>query len=188
MDFGLNPSAALGQLDMRGRLLVMGEATSDGMGVLRFIRTILRPLLANKFPGCPILVIGDPAGRSRVQTDERTVYEILKQEGLPAIPAHTNSLIARIGAVDQFLNRQIDGGAGFLIDPSCLHLISALRGKYRYKAKKSGEMDDEPEKNMASHLSDALQYLAMHADAQQHGGRMGTQVLEVEDVSLGAWT
>ncbi len=152
MDFGLNPSAALGQLDMRGRLLVMGEATSDGMGVLRFIRTILRPLLANKFPGCPILVIGDPAGRSRVQTDERTVYEILKQEGLPAIPAHTNSLIARIGAVDQFLNRQIDGGAGFLIDPSCLHLISALRGKYRYKAKKSGEMDDEPEKNMASHL------------------------------------
>lgn len=188
MDFGLNPSAALGQLDMRGRLLVMGEATSDGMGVLRFIRTILRPLLANKFPGCPILVIGDPAGRSRVQTDERTVYEILKQEGLPAIPAHTNSLIARIGAVDQFLNRQIDGGAGFLIDPSCLHLISALRGKYRYKAKKSGEMDDEPEKNMASHLSDALQYLAMHADAQQHGGRMGTQVLPVEDVSLGAWT
>lgn len=35
---------------------------------------------------------------------------------------------------------------------------------------------------------DALQYLAMHADAQQHGGRMGTQVLPVEDVSLGAWT
>lgn len=35
---------------------------------------------------------------------------------------------------------------------------------------------------------DALQYLAMHADAQQHGGRMGTQVLPVEEVSLGAWT
>jgi len=152
MDFGLNPSAVIGQLDMQGRLLVMGEATSDGMGVLRFIRTILKPLLAQNFPGAPILVIGDPAGRSRVQTDEKTVYDILKTEGFTAIPASTNSLVARIGAVDQFLNRQVDGGAGFLVDNKCLHIIGGLRGKYRYKAKKSGEMDDEPEKNMASHI------------------------------------
>jgi hypothetical protein len=152
MDFGLNPSAVIGQLDMQGRLLVMGEATSDGMGVLRFVRTILKPLLAQNFPGAPILVIGDPAGRSRVQTDEKTVYDILKAEGFTAISAHTNSLIARIGAVDQFLNRQVDGGAGFLVDNKCLNLIGGLRGKYRYKAKKTGEMDDEPEKNMASHI------------------------------------
>lgn len=188
MDFGLNPSAAIGQLDLQGRMLVLAEATSDGMGVLRFIRTILKPLLAERFAGAPVLVIGDPAGRSRVQTDEKTVYDILKTEGFTAISASTNSLIARIGAVDQFLNRQVDGGAGFLIDPTCHLLIGALRGKYRYKAKKTGEMDDEPEKNMASHLADSLQYLALHMDGQQSGGRMGSQVLAVERVSMGAWT
>jgi hypothetical protein len=35
---------------------------------------------------------------------------------------------------------------------------------------------------------DALQYLSLHADGQQSGGRMGAQVLEVERVSIGAWT
>lgn len=188
MDFGLNPSAVIGQLDARGRLLVMAEATSDGMGVLRFIRTILRPLLVQRFPGAPIMVIGDPAGRSRVQTDERTVYDILKQEGLPARAAQTNSLVARIGAVDQFLNRQIDGGAGFLIDSGCLHTIGALRGKYRYKAKKTGETEDEPEKNMASHIADALQYLAMHADGQQSGAYTRHVYQEPERVNMAAWT
>ena len=187
MDFGLNPSASVTQLDMRGRLLILAEATSDGMGVLRFIRTILRPLLAQQFPGAPVLIVGDTAGVQRVQTDEQTVYGILAQEGFKAIPAYTNSLIARIGAVDQFLNRQIDGSAGFLIDPSCLGLISGLRGKYRYKLRKDGDMEDEPEKNAASHLQDSLQYASMHADAQQSGKFMSKR-REVRVASLQGWT
>ena len=35
---------------------------------------------------------------------------------------------------------------------------------------------------------DALQYLALHADGQQNGGRMGNMVMEVERVNIGAWT
>lgn len=188
MDFGLNPSAVIGQLDAMGRLLVYRSLTADGMGLLRFLRTLLKPELAQTFPGAPILVIGDPAGTSRSQTDEKTVYDILSQEGLMAKPAYTNSIVARITAVEQFLNRQIDTGAGFLVDPQCRPLINALRGKYRYKLRKNGEMDDEPDKNDASHIADALQYLCLHADAQQ-GGKFATRKAHtVEASSMSGWT
>ena len=189
MDFGLNPSAIIGQLDVRGRLLLYAEATSSGMGVLRFLRTVLKPLLVDRFSGAPVMVIGDPSGVSRVQTDEKTVYNMLKDEGFKAVPAYTNAIIARVGAVDQFLNRQIDGGAGFLIDPSCAVSIAGLRGRYRYKIKKDGVTEDEPDKSGPwSHLMDALQYLCLHADAQQSGKYMDTVRRTVEITSMKAWT
>lgn len=188
MDFGLTPSAVCMQLDARGRLMVLAEATSEGMGVLRFTRTKLKPLLTDKFPGCPVLVVGDPAGTQRAQTDEKTIYEILKAENLKAIPAHTNSIVARVHAVETFLNRQVDGSAGFLVDPSCKDLIRALRGRYRYKLKKDGEMEDTPEKNEASHIADALQYGCLHADAQNGGLLMGPKRRAVQRVSAAGWT
>ena len=170
MDFGLNPSAVIGQLDMRGRLLIFSAISSDGMGLVRFIDTVLKPHLAMKFPGAPMLVVGDPAGRQRVQTDESTVYDILKMKGFKAIPAMTNSIVARVAAVDGYLVRQIDGGAGVLLDPEdCMPLVKAWGGRYRYKVKKDGETDDTPEKNEASHIADASQYLCLHAEAQQGG-------------------
>jgi len=188
MDFALNPSAVIGQLDMKGRLLLYSALTSDGMGVVRFIDTILKPHLANKFPGAPVLVVGDPAGRQRVQTDEKTVYDILKMKGFKAFPAATNSILARIAAVDTFLNRQIDGGPGVLIDPlDCACLVRGFSGRYRYKRKKDGEMEDAPEKNDASHVHDGCQYLCMHADAEQ-GGRLTRKRRDIKVVSAKGWT
>lgn len=188
MDFGLNPSATLAQLDAMGRLLVYRSLTADGMGLLRFVRNVLKPELAQTFPGAPVLVIGDPAGTARAQTDERTVYDVLKQEGIRAQAASTNSIVARITAVEQFLNRQVDSGAGLLIDPQCRPLINALRGGYRYKLKTNGEYEDSPEKNIHSHIADSFQYLCLHADAQQ-GGRLGNRKAHViEEASMAAWT
>lgn len=188
MDFGLNPSAVFGQHDMLGRAVIYAEATSDGMGITRFIQTLLKPILAEKFPGAPILIAGDPAGTQRVQTDEKTVYEILRAEGFKAVPASTNSIVARVAAVETYLGRQIDSGAGFLIDPSCRGLINALRGNYRYKVKLNGELEDKPEKNAASHLADALQYLMLHIDAQNGGRGYLRGRREIHRVSAVGWT
>lgn len=58
-DFGLTPACTISQVDPSGRLLTFAELTSDGMGELRFIREKLKPLLASKFPGMTVLVIGD---------------------------------------------------------------------------------------------------------------------------------
>lgn len=188
MDFGLNPSVTISQIDVQGRLLTFAAATSDGMGTLRFIQTVLKPLLANRFPGIPCIVIGDPAGQQRAQTDERSVFDILKQEGFKVIPARTNSIVARIAAVDGFLSRQIDGGAAHLIDPSAKLLINALRGGYRYKKKKSGEYEESPEKNSYSHIADAHQYACLHADTNLRGDLWESKRREVKKINAVGWT
>jgi hypothetical protein len=171
MDFGLNPSVTINQLDFQGRLLTFHAETSDGMGILRFCQTRLKPLLAERFPGLPVLVVGDPTGNTRVQTDERTCYEVLKDQGFKAIGAKTNSIVARIAAVEGFLSGQVDAGPRHLIDGTHARvLVNALRGGYRYKTKKSGENETSPEKNGYSHVADAHQYACLHA----HGGIFGT--------------
>lgn len=164
MDFGLNPSISVNQLDFKGRLLTFHAETADGMGLVRFCQTRLRPLMAERFPGLPAIVVGDPAGVSRAQTDERTCFDILKNEGFRALPAKTNAITARIAAVETFFSRQIDGGPGRLIDGvNARVLVNAYRGGYRYKLKKSGDHETTPEKNGYSHPADADQYACLHA-------------------------
>jgi hypothetical protein len=87
------------------------------MGVQRFVRTMLKPLLYERFSGCQVLIVVDPAGVQRAQTDERSAVDIIKAEGLRVIPAKTNKVSARINAVDDFLMRQVDGDSAFLLDP-----------------------------------------------------------------------
>jgi hypothetical protein len=189
MDFGLNPSAVIGQVDMFGRLIIFAALTSNGMGLTRFLQSILRPFLSEHFPGLPVVVVGDPAGVTRAQTDERSCYDILKKEGFKALPARSNSPVARIAAVDTYLMRQVDGKPGFLIDPKHGHpLVKALAGGYRYKLKKTGELEDSPEKNEHSHIADACQYLCLHADGGLRGTLMGGARREVKAVRHAGWT
>lgn len=189
MDFGLNPSVTLNQLDMQGRFLTYDALTSDGMGAKQFLATRLKPLLASeKYLGMPVVVVGDPAGWTRSQNDERSCGDILKEAGLKAVPARSNTLVARLGAVDGFLMRQVDGGPGHLIDPGAVPLIRALRGGYRYKLKKSGEAEDSPEKNEHSHVADAHQYACLHAEAANGSLVTDTVKREVKKVRSGGWT
>lgn len=189
MDFGLNPSVTINQLDMKGRLLTFMAMTSDGMGLLQFLRNKLRPVLTERFPGYPVVVVGDPAGRQRSQTDEASCYDILKAEKFKASPAKTNSIVARIAAVDGFLMRSIDAGPAHLISPTDTGpLTRALRGGYRYKTKKSGEHEDAPEKNDHSHIADAHQYACLHADGTARGDVFGSVRREVAPKPATAWT
>jgi hypothetical protein len=176
-DFGLTPACTINQIDPKGRLLTFADLTSEGMGAVRFIREKLKPTLAARFPGLQCVVVGDPAGVQRAQTDERSVFDIFKSEGFRIAPARTNALPARIGAVDNWLTRQADGGPAHLIDPSCKELIKALRGGYRYKIKTTNnEPDEKPEKNMSSHVADAHQYACLHADPAGFGGGLYSQM------------
>lgn len=189
VDFGLSPAVTVNQVDMQGRLLTFACATSEGMGITRFIAEKLKPLLAERFAGMPVIVVGDPAGSQRAQTDERSCFDILKAEGFRVVSAPTNSVVARIAAVEKFLARQVDGGAGHLIDPGCVELIRAMRGGYRYKIKKSGESEAAPEKNPHSHVADAHQYACLHADGRSmFGGFVNTTRRDVVRVSAGGWT
>lgn len=164
-DCGLTPAATIAQIDYQGRLLIFESVISDGMGALRFSREKLKPLLAQRFPGMSSIIIGDPAGQQRAQTDERTVFDVLRNEGFLVRPARTNSISARISAVDAFLTRTIDSKPALLIDPAAEALISAFSGKYRYKIKATGEVEDKPDKTHPwSDIADSAQYVCLHAD------------------------
>lgn len=182
LDCGLTPAAVFGQMDPLGRALVYDEAVSFDMGMQRFIRQVLKPKIFEKFSGAPILIVVDPAGMQRAQTDERSVVDIIKAEGLKVIPARTNSVVARINAVDEYLMRQIDGVPGILLDPRCMKLKAALMGGYRYQTK-----GEAVEKNDHSHIADALQYLCLHLHSAMHGGLV-SQARTVKAVSSVGWT
>jgi hypothetical protein len=186
MDLGLTPAAVLGQQDPRGRALVYDELVSFDMGVQRFVRTMLKPLLLERFSGSPILVVVDPAGVQRAQTDERSAVDIIRAEGLKVIPAKTNKVSARLNAVDDYLMRQVDGDSAFLVDPRCTQLKAAMMGGYRFD--KNGKIDKTGAAGRHSHVAEALQYLMLHISSSSTDGIHNMQARTVKRVAAAGWT
>jgi len=163
IDFGLTPAAVFGQ-KVRGRWLIQAEIVAIDMGIVRFAE-MLRQEIATRFGNLDVHIFGDPAGDFRAQTDESTPFQILRGAGLRAQPTHSNSVDLRLESVSSNLNKMVDGKPAFLIDRRCPTLIKGFEGGYSYKRLQvSGErFDDKPEKNMYSHIHDALQYLMLGA-------------------------
>ena len=166
-DCGLTPAATFMQMDLEGRVRVLREAVAFDMGMKRFSKLKLRPLIKNFFPNNPLIFIGDPAGKRRADSDESSAFKVLKEEfeeeGAIVKGASTNDPKVRIEATEQMLSNYPDGDPLMVIDPSCKWYIEALRSKYRYpKHKASGLYSESPEKNNWSHIAEAGQYGALY--------------------------
>ena len=163
IDFGLTPSAVFGQ-KVRGRWLIQTEIVAIDMGIVRFAE-LLRQEIATRFGNLDVYIYGDPAGDFRAQTDESTPFQILRGAGLRATPAPSNSVDLRLESVSSQLNKMSEGIPAFLVDRRCPTLIKGFEGGYAYrKLQVSGERyDTKPDKNMYSHVHDALQYLMLGA-------------------------
>ena len=163
IDFGLTPAAVFGQ-KVRGRWLILAEVVAIDMGIVRFAE-MLRQEISTRFSSLEVKIIGDPAGDFRAQTDETTPFQILRGAGLRAYPAPSNSIDLRLESVRGSLNKMSDGKPAFLMDKRCPTLIKGFETGYSYKRMQvSGErFDDKPDKNMYSHIHDALQYLMLGA-------------------------
>lgn len=190
VDAGLSPAAVIAQVDYTGRVVVHHAIIADGMGALRFIREKLKPLLVNKFAGHSVAIIIDPAAFQRAQTDERTVADIFTAEGFALRPAATNAITARLAAVEKYLTRVVDGKFGIMISQEgAAPLVSALRGRYRYKVNTKGDADEKPEKSHPwSDVADALQYVCLHADGGTLFGSKQVAARPVLKVSAVGWT
>lgn len=160
LDFGLMPGCVIGQLTRRG-VRITDEIPVSDESLEDFLPTYLLPLLAKRYPGYPVTVCGDPAGRGRSANDKRTSFDIVQQFGLKAFPAFTNSFQPRKEVVDYFLRRD----EGLIISPHCTHLREALSTGYIWKEARNnkGGYVDIAEKNEFSHVADALQYLCLWA-------------------------
>lgn len=184
LDFGLTPAAVITQTDPRGRLLVLDELCGEDIGIRGFLEDALIPYLMHNYPTWwakrdeMIVLIGDPAGAQRGQTDERSCFEEVKAKGLKIQPAKSNAWLPRRGAVAWFLSKLTGGQPMFLLDPICKVLRKGFNGGYKYRrVQVIGEerFTETPAKNSYSHIADALQYVAMET-----GGIQATRQKEPE--------
>lgn len=187
IDFGRTPCAVFKQRDVRGRVLTLAELTSENMGIETFVRTLLVPFVTTRFPGYPMLCAPDPAGFMKQQLNELTLVDVLKNAGFECVKPPSNKPEYRIQAVERLLAQQIDGGAMYLVDPSCTMLLRGFRHGYRYRRKTNGVVEDKPEKNEYSHIHDANQYADSILDLQQRGSTLSRERREVKRVAY-AWT
>jgi hypothetical protein len=166
-DFGLNPTVVIGQITPLGQLRILDELTGVG-GIRQFCENELLPLLRQKYFGMNVMGFGDPAGTSRSPTDESTCFEVLQgpDVGLRnVVPAPTNAIMPRVGAVEFFLNKMYRGEPGLIISPNCHNLRKAMNGGYHYEKepKTTGEeYKPVPEKNFSSHVADSLEMLCLY--------------------------
>lgn len=195
-DFGLQPACSIGQQQKRGQLRVLDELVSDGMGIRQFCINQLLPLLRQKYFGMSVMGYGDPSGTSRAPTDESTCFEVLQSSDIGlrnVVPAPTNAIMPRIGAVESFLGKMVDGEPGFLLSPNCRYLRKALNGGYHYERDRksvNNEYKPMPVKNFSSHIADGLQMMCMYltdkTDQDKRHKEFMTQVAKLHNYSPGS--
>jgi len=164
LDFGLTPSAILGQVTPRGNLNILEELVAEGMGIKQFAEEVLLPKLALEYPDNDYVFVGDPSGNKRAETDEVTVFKELYDLGIDCEPANTNDPSIRWEAVRFFLTALRDGKPAFRLHPRCKQLRKGFNGGYRLRKLQvagTSKFSEKADKNKYSHPHDGLQYLAM---------------------------
>lgn len=165
LDFGRTPAAVFGQMDPRGRFIILSEVTSENMGIERFVETKLKPHMFERYQGIPLRIAPDPAGWQKTQVGEVSPVDVLTNMGYSVVRPHTNLPNLRIEAVERMLTKFIDGKPAFLVDKSCTQLVKGFKTGYRWRSNKKGDLEGTtPEKNEYSHIHDALQYFALVTD------------------------
>lgn len=184
MDFGLSPAAAFFQHQPNGQWWGLEEVVCTDMGAVRFADAVKRKVAEMKqiTPGLTFIYRGDPAGDERVGTDEATVFQTLRLNGVPALPCSTNDPALRRDALDRPLTRIALGKPGLLISPSMKMFRRGMAGGYCYKRIEvpgTEKFRDVPDKNEFSHIVEAGEYALL--DAGEHANRNAPSASIVPD-------
>jgi hypothetical protein len=168
LDPGLGGSAFIfGQMDLEGRLNVLGELVQVGYGSERLMSERLRPYLRFRWPDLSLenfIIAPDPAAGNRTQNDEKSVVDKLKRHFRCEIETN-NRLPLRLDAIDHFATTLTPSGPALRIDEKmCPVLTRALRGGWRYRLDQKRDViaGIEPEKNAYSHPGDGFGYLCRY--------------------------
>lgn len=160
-DYGLTPATTFAQVSTKGQLLILHpEMQSVDCGITAHGRTVKSESQV-WFPGFSFSDVGDPAGNSRSQTDEKSCNDILHDDYGITVQAGEVTFTKRDEALRKLLTTLTpDGQPMILIDPRCeQYVIGGFRGGYQRK-EVGGVYTDDPDKNMFSHIMDTIQYLA----------------------------
>jgi len=171
VDFGIVPTAVIGQKHYNGRWVILDEYVSEEPGIKNFAKN-LASYIAIKYPDITdVQGWGDPAGGTRSIDDGQTTgFDILKEytgwnDTWGPAPGE-NVISTRLEVVIDALNRLVDGQPGIILNPDVSSLRKGFAGGYCRKFLKQGDGTqtmETPVKNRFSHPHDALQYLLLGA-------------------------
>jgi len=157
---GLHPGAVFCQA-YAGRVHALREVHAKDTPFDSFCESVLCPFIQQNFRQNSLTAVVDPSN-PRLGVGGKTAMQILEGFGVHAVPAPTNRINQRLGAVSKLLQRR----KAFIIDPSCKLLIEGFRGKYHYKKIDSSGLIEaykpEPEKDVYADIHDAMQYAALY--------------------------
>jgi hypothetical protein len=159
MDFGLTPAATFMQPGAFGNWIAFDELVCFDAGAEEFAELLQRKVA--EYPGHQWIFRGDPAGDQRAGTDKRTVFQVLRANGIPAMPCTSNDPGLRRDALARVLRRMRSGKPAFQVGPKCRYLRKALAGGWCYKRVKVAGTERfhmEPDKNMYSHIGESCEY------------------------------
>lgn len=160
MDFGRMPAAAFAQ-EINGRVYVQHELIGFNEGATTFAPKVKR-FLEQNYPGCGLIIHGDPKGADKGQSDERSAYDVFKGLGMPVQPAPvpTNNIEERVDALTYGLNDNPGGVNRWVFSPRCRTMIVGFAGRYcNEKDPEDGQL--KPTKNKYSHICNAVEYGAV---------------------------
>jgi hypothetical protein len=164
MDCGLTPACAITQLTPTGQFIVYDEIVTENCSIEEFAEDFLWPMMRSKYSNFNFELVVDPAARERSQNDKRSAMDILVNCGLPVRLAKTNEKLARREAVSHFLRKV---GGLILNSISVPILRKGFISEYKFEKLKSVGLllrhKETPEKNIYSHVHEALQYAAVEA-------------------------
>lgn len=160
-DFGLTPVCIVTQVMASGHWHILDALAGEGVGVVEFIEDQVRPLLAARYPKCPLRHIGDPAGEQRSQVEANLTPALMIRRMLGGTwRSGPQRLEPRIDALQAVLSRTSGGRAVVQVDRERARLVHyALRGGWHYHVARTGIVSREPKKTHPdSDIGDAMSY------------------------------
>lgn len=171
-DFGRNPCSLIAQPNEKGQLVILDECIAADIGLEAHLTKSLKPTLwSSKYFGRVVCAVGDPSGVAKSSNNEETSFDVMIRLGIPAFPAPTNDLDARIRAVEALLLQQRGGEAALVIDEErCPVLCRAMQGAYKYGKTRDGQTKPLPDKSHPhSDICDALEYICLVFNSGMYG-------------------
>jgi len=177
MDAGGTPAAVICQRAPDGQWRVLAELTThekimDSVTGPNRFGEMLAEIMAERFRGMKAHAIADPSAGHGADTanGEASWIDIVGRVArIPVQPAPTNDPTPRQEALRLPMKNTIDGRKyGLAIDPSCRAVRRALAKDYMFPfIRGAGQLRraDQPLKNWASHLIEALQYACLDGGA-----------------------
>ena len=161
IDFGRTPAAVIWQQNNLGRWSAIDEFVTEDMSAALFAPQLKRHL-DQHYAGFEVAAWGDPAGTGKGQATDDTPIQILRANGIPVQPCHSNDPTLRRAAIANPCTRNcMDGRPALIISPKCKVLRKGLMGGFQYRRLKvAGDerYQDQPDKNHYSHVCEAAEY------------------------------